>query len=222
VKRYISLQSLPFGWKKEIFKEIFSYSVHLQLSSLMAMFLEPVTKIILGYFGSMASVGYFDMANRLVMQVRNIIVNANQAVVPMLSKYHTEGSNLYDKYIQNLKILLALSLVSNGVLAFLTPFISKIWIGSVEKEFIDFSYIIIFSIAINLIAGAAYFTNMANGMVKYNSYSQIVIAVLNISLSLILGFLYSSYGVVIGYGIAIVLGSLWLVLKTHFLLKGKQ
>lgn len=42
----------------------------------------------------MSSVGYFEMANRLVMQIRNIIVNANQALVPMLSKVHTQNESL--------------------------------------------------------------------------------------------------------------------------------
>jgi O-antigen/teichoic acid export membrane protein len=216
VRKNLNIDSiLPLSWDKKLFKEMFSYSIHLQLSSLMSMMLEPISKLLLGYFGTMSSVGYFEMANRLVMQIRNVVVNANQALVPMLSKSHTNNEDLTISYLKTLKVLFVVSLVGYSFVAFLTPFVSEIWVGSYEKDFIYFTYIILFSLGINTLAGAAYFTNMATGDVRFNTQSQIVIAVLNIVLGIILGYYFTNYGVVVSYGLSIIIGSLWLIINFH-------
>ena len=216
VKKHISLSFLiPNKWNKTTFKEIFSYSIHLQLSSLMSMMLEPISKLMLGHFGSMSSVGYFEMANRLVMQVRNIIVNANQALVPMLSKAHEESQNIGQHYRLTLKVLFVVSLFVYSLVGLLSSFVSQIWIGSYEEVFVYYSYIILLTMFINTLAGAAYFTNMGTGDVKYNTYSQIIIAVVNVLLGIILGYFYNDTGVVFAYGISIIIGSLWLIYNFH-------
>ena len=212
IKKHILLSfTIPNRWNKRIFKEIFSYSIHLQLSSLMAMMLEPISKLMLGYFGSMSSVGYFEMANRLVMQVRNIIVNANQALVPMLSKAHEESKDIGKHYTLTLKVLFVVSLFVYSLVGLLSSFISQIWIGSYEEVFVYYSYIILLTMFINTLAGAAYFTNMGTGDVNYNTYSQIIIAVVNVLLGIVLGYFYNDIGVVLAYGISIIIGSCWLI-----------
>ena len=217
VRKTLKINSLfPLSWDKKLFKEMFSYSVNLQLSSLMAMMLEPISKLLLGHFGSMSSVGYFEMANRLVMQIRNVVVNANQALVPMLSKSHTNDEDLTKDYLNMLKILFLISIVGYSFVAFLTPFVSIIWIGNFEKDFVYFTYMILFSLGVNTLGGAAYFTNMATGDVKFNTQSQMLMAVLNILLGVVLGYYFTDYGVVASYGLSIIVGSLWLILNFHF------
>ena len=196
-----------------LFKEMFSYSIHLQTSSLMAMLLEPISKLILGYFGTMNSVGYFEMANRLVMQVRNVIVNANQALVPMLSKAHTQNEDIKSNYLLTVKVLFVVSLCFYSIIGFSTSFVSQIWIGYYEQDFVYFTYILLFSLGINTIAGAAFFTNMGTGNVKYNTIAQSIIAILNVVFGVLLGYSYTDYGVVIAYGTSIVVGSVWLMIN---------
>lgn len=216
VKKHLGIDSLlPLSWDKELFKEMFSYSMHLQISSLMAMMLEPISKLLLGHFGSLSSVGYFEMANRLVMQIRNVVVNANQALVPMLSKAHALQEDLKSNYIKTLKILFFVSLFGYSFVALLVPFISKIWIGDYEKEFVYFAYIILSSLCVNTMSGAAYFTNMGTGDVKYNTFHQVIMALLNLLLGVSMGYSLHAYGVVISYGVSIVIGSIWLILNFH-------
>lgn len=217
VRKNLKINSLlPLSWDKKLFQEMFSYSVNLQLSSLMAMMLVPISKLLLGHFASMSSVGYFEMANRLVMQIRNVVVNANQALVPMLSKSHTNDEDLTKGYVRTLKILFLISIVGYSFVAFLTSSISILWIGSYEKDFVYFTYILLFSLGVNTLAGAAYFTNMATGDVKFNTQSQILIATLNILFGVVLGHYFTDNGVVISYGLSIIVGSLWLILNFHF------
>ena len=52
---------------------------------------------------------------------------------------------------------------------------------------------------------------MATGDVKYNTISQIIIAVVNVVLGIILGYMYKDYGITLAYGISITIGSLWVI-----------
>lgn len=220
LNKYLKIENFsPFSFDLVLFKEMFSYSVHLQVASLMAMLLEPISKLLLGYFGTMSSVGYFEMANRLVMQVRNIIVNANQALVPMITKSHTENENIKSSYMATLKVLFVVSLCFYILTGLLTSFISEIWIGHYEKDFIYFTYILLVSLGINTLAGAAYFTNVGTGNVKFNTISQLIIALFNIILGILWGYLYNGYGVVSAYGISIIIGTLWLIINFSIRMK---
>lgn len=217
VNKHLKIDTFsPFSFDFVLFKEMFSYSVHLQVASLMAMLLEPISKLFLGYFGTMSSVGYFEMANRLVMQVRNIIVNANQALVPMLSKAHTENEDLKSSYMTTLKVLFVVSLCFYSFTGFLTSFISEIWIGHYEKDFIYFTYILLISLGINTLASAAYFTNVGTGDVKFNTIAQFIMGISNFLLGMTLGYLYQDYGILISHGLSIVIGSLWLMMNFNF------
>ncbi len=214
VNKHLKVESFsPFAFDFTIFKEMFSYSVHLQVASLMTMLLEPISKLFLGYFGNLSSVGYFEMANRLVMQVRNIIVNANQALVPMITKSHTQEQDLKGSYMATLKVLFVVSLCFYSFTGFLASFISEIWIGHYNQDFIYFTYIILISLGINTLAGAAYFTNVGTGNVKFNTMAQSIIAVTNVLFAVLLGYFYTAYGVVIAYGVSIIIGSLWLIIN---------
>ena len=216
LNKYLKIENFsPFSFDFALFKEMFSYSVHLQVASLMAMLLEPISKLFLGYFGTMSSVGYFEMANRFVIQVRNIIVNANQALFPMITKSHTQENDVKSSYMVTLKVLLIVSLCFYSFTGILTSFISEIWIGHYEKDFIYFTYIILISLGINTLAGAAYFTNVGTGNVKFNTISQSIIAVTNVLFAVLLGYFYTDYGVVIAYGVSIMIGSLWLISNFH-------
>lgn len=217
LNKHLKVESFsPFSFDFVLFKEMFSYSVHLQVASLMAMLLEPVSKLFLGYFGTMSSVGYFEMANRLVMQVRNIIVNANQALVPMLSKAHTENEDLKSSYMTTLKVLFVVSLCFYSFTGIFTSFISEIWIGHYNQDFVYFTYILLISHGINTLAGAAYFTNIGTGNVKYNTISHLIMAIVNVTLGILLGYFYKDYGVITAYGLSLICGTIWLIINFYF------
>lgn len=217
LNKHLKIESFsPFSFDFVLFKEMFSYSVHLQVASLMAMLLEPISKLFLGYFGTMSSVGYFEMANRLVMQVRNIIVNANQALVPMITKAHTENEDLKSSYMTTLKVLFVVSLCFYSFIGILTSFISEIWIGNYNQDFVYFTYILLISHGINTLAGAAYFTNIGTGNVKYNTISHLIMAIVNVTLGILLGYFYKDYGVITAYGLSLICGTIWLIINFYF------
>ena len=203
---------VPFVWKKKRFREMFSYNVNLQIETIAALLLEPSAKILLGKLGDFSMVTYFEMANRLIMQFRAIVVNANQVLVPVISELHEkQQERIASLYQQTYKLLFFVSLTVYSAVAILIPLISDIWIGNHNDTFINFSYIMLTALFLNTMMGPAYFSNMGTGNVKVNTKSQVLIGISNLFLATAFGLYFGGYGVVAGYALSIVIGSTYLI-----------
>lgn len=207
---------LKWQWNKMIFKEIFSYGIKFQFISLSAMFNEPVTKVFMAKYGGLQFTGYYEMANRLIMQLRGVIVNANQSLMPLMVKSSIETDNnesndrIYKASFLGVSsislMLLAMPLLVSGIIA-------HIWIGHYE---LIFDYVLLLagiSMYFNLLCSPAYFALLAEGRLNPIIISQIVIALLNIFLAYLLGNFFGGVGVVYAWLTAIVTGSAFLLFK---------
>lgn len=203
---------LPHLWNYQDFKEMFSYNAYIQLNSIVVLLLDPVTKILLSRYGGLEFVTYYEMANRLVMQVRAIIVNANQVLVPVIADINEKNQQMIvDLYYNTYAFIVFISTVAYTLLAIATPVIGQLWIGYFQPLFVHITYLVIVALALNTLIGPAYFTNLGTGHVIDNTASQILIGLSNIILGLIGGLLWSGYGVVVGYVLAIIIGSAYLI-----------
>jgi O-antigen/teichoic acid export membrane protein len=203
----------PFKWhwSKPVFKQIFSYGMKFQFISLAAMLNEPITKILLGKFGGMAFVGYYEMANRLIMQARGVIVSGTQSLVPVmvnLSKNVKDVQVFYKKIFSNV-VFFALTAMCIIVLG--GHLISFYWIGHVQPIFYFTIFILAISTLINLIIGPAYFFYMAEGRLNVLIKLHLILGVSNAVFAFILGYFWGGNGVVYGWFCAIVLSSMYLL-----------
>lgn len=205
---------LPIYWDKKIFQEILAYSMHLQVASIFTLLMEPLVKMLLGKFGSLSMVTYFDMSYRFIMQARAIIVNVNQVMVPVIADLHEKDkSKIINLYHKTFDLLLYVSIFIYSMIALTVPLVSYIWIGSYEYIFITFSYIILFATFINTMIGSAYFTNMGIGNVDKNTIAVVMLGLCNLLFGYLFGKNYGGYGVVTGYMVSIVIGSLYLIVE---------
>jgi O-antigen/teichoic acid export membrane protein len=203
----------PFkwNWSKPIFKQIFSYGMKFQFISLAAMLNEPITKILLGKFGGMAFVGYYEMANRLIMQARGVIVSGTQSLVPVmvnLSKDVKDVQVFYKKIFSNV-VFFAITAMCIIVLG--GHLISFYWIGNIQPIFYFTILFLATSTLINLIIGPAYFFYMADGRLNVLIKLHLILGVGNALFAFILGYFWGGNGVVYGWLCAIVLSSMYLL-----------
>ena len=107
LRRYLpSLRYLPRRWSRGSFMEMWRYGLSFQAITILTILADPLAKAFLSHFGGLSALGYFEMANRLVLQVRSFLVAANQVLVPYYSKV-TESSRgaLRTTYQTNLGVV---------------------------------------------------------------------------------------------------------------------
>jgi O-antigen/teichoic acid export membrane protein len=214
VRRTVGIAGLvPTRWRYARFREMLGYNLNLQFATFASFLGDPLTKVLLGRFGSLAMVGYYEMASKMVSQFRGMVVNVNQVLVPVIAHMNEvdrgEVGNLYRK---TYALLTVVSTTFYSLVAIALPLVSQVWIGEYNSFFMTVGYLMLFAMQINTLTGPAYFSNMGTGNVFANSMAQFIIGGTNLALGLLLGWWAGGVGVVVAYALAVTIGSLYLLI----------
>lgn len=208
-KQFPQIPPIPYHWNKTTFNTIIKYGFNLQLISILQLFYEPITKSLLSLYGGLASVGYYEMANRMVLKFRELIVSIFQVLVPVYAtNLELEDANIIDLYKKSVNYLFFLVVPLFSLLILSLPLISILWLGKYEESFILFAIILFAAWFINMLTVPAYFAYLGLGELKWNVLSHLVIGILNVILCYILGNFMRGLGVIVGWSISIAIGSL--------------
>ncbi|WP_028120914.1 MATE family efflux transporter [Epilithonimonas tenax] len=216
--RLIRFNPFKWNWNKLIFKEIFSYGIKFQLTSITGILNEPVTKMLMSKFGGLAFTGYYEMASKLVMQIRGVIVSANQSLMPLMVKESVEKDESPTFSILSFSFagVFFISMFSLTLLNILSPIVSEVWIGHKESIFINVLLLVSICMFINLLSAPTYFALLSVNKLNPIIISQLLMATINIILGWVLGSLFDGYGIVITWMIVVMVGSWYLIKSLEF------
>ncbi len=203
------LPLIPYQWSRRAFSEMIGYSLRFQAITLTQMLFEPLTKSLLAKFGTVSAVGYFEMANRLALQLRAFIATAHTALVPTLTDIGERTPELLRGiYETSCRLIAFLLLLILPLLIALTPLISVLWLGAYEPTFVLFATLLFLGWFGNLVGNPAYVGYLGAGDLRWNVWSHLLMALLNVILAFALGIFFGGPGVVIGFVSALLAGSL--------------
>jgi len=202
-------------WSLQSFKELFSYGYKFQLVSISQLLYEPATKFLLTKYGGLGLLGHYEMATKAVNQFRALLTNANQVVIPIIAEKTKSGeaSFLQSFYVKMNHILILISLPLSTILIILAPYISLIWIGDFNDDFIFSIFVLTVMTFINIMCGPAYFSSLGEGRLNILVMVHVGMAIVNLGLGIVLGELIGGYGIILAWGIALSLGSLILIIN---------
>ncbi len=217
LRKLTTLPVIPHVFDRNKFREMFRYSFNFQIIGLTSMFLEPTTKGLLSLYGGVQVVGFYEMVSKLVLQLRSLIVTANQVVVPVVAQMQEKSPDKIENlYLVSMNVMILVATPLFVLLGVTLYFISEIWLGYVETIFIICGYILIISWLANTLIAPAFFAYLGTGHLKINVISHIVTAVFNLILGWLFGSIYGWIGVVIGWAVASIIGSFIIVAGYHY------
>jgi len=182
----------------------------------MVILFEPVTKTFLSRFGGLAVTGYYELATRMVQQVRAVLVSANQVLVPTIADLQERDSDkVFALYGDSYRIMVYLSLPALAGLVAIVPLASEWWLGRYEPQFVLFAILLAIGWSMNIVSAPAYFVGVGTGQLRWNLLGHVTIAVLNLLLGAALGVIWGGVGVVVGAVSALTIGSLVVAVKYH-------
>lgn len=199
---------MKYRWNKATFKEIFQYSIKFQGITVAQLLYDPITKSLITKFGGLDATGYYEMANRLILRVRSLIISANQVLVPTYATIFEESiENVKNLYIRNMNYVIYLTIPLFLFVIAITPLISVFWIGYYEEYFVNFLVVLTIAWGINIFSAPAYFAILGIGELNWNLISHIIIGALNLILGITMGYFGGSMFVVYAWSIALIIGS---------------
>lgn len=149
------------------FKKLLGYGSKFQGITICQMLYEPIAKSYLSKFGGIGQVAYYEMANRLVSQIRSLITSVNQVMIPLIAEANVEKKeNLQSIYKNAISIIIFVEVPLFTTLIILTPKISLIWLGNYNYDFITYGYLLCVTTFILILNGPAYFGLVGEGKLK--------------------------------------------------------
>ncbi|MFN0112728.1 MAG: lipopolysaccharide biosynthesis protein [Blastocatellia bacterium] len=217
LRRFLTgLGWLPIRWRLEAFREMMVYGLNAQIVWLVSLLHDPLTKSLLVGFGGTALVGYYEMASRLVSQLRTAIIAANQSLVPVIAGSHESQPETTARfYLESYRLLFFFGVPLFALLVASLPIISELWIGSYESRFVICGALLSAGWFGNLLSAPAYFVNLGIGELRWNTVSHLVLGVLNLVLGWVLGKLFGGFGVAAASALALIAGSATLIVAYH-------
>lgn len=213
----LELGWLPIRWRVEAFREMMVYGLNAQIVWLVSLLHDPLTKSLLVTFGGTALVGYYEMASRLVSQLRTAIIAANQSLVPVIAGLHEEKPDATNwLYRESYRLLFFFGVPLFALLGASLPVISELWIGHYEKRFVLCASLLLAGWLGNLVSAPAYFVNLGIGELRWNTISHLVLGVLNLVLGLALGKIFGGYGVAAASALALVVSGATIIAAYHW------
>lgn len=180
-----------FKWKfnkidRDFLRLFYSYGSKLQYISVLNILFEPATKFFLNKYFNLGVVGTYDLVNRIVLQLRTLIVTAIQVIVPVVAEKTEKDeivSNIYTK--SSTGALLLSSILFGGLISsgFSLVYLFK------KIEIAEFQIILVYltiGYLVNIWASPAYAIRLARGELRYLIRTQLLSTGLNILLFLLL------------------------------------
>jgi O-antigen/teichoic acid export membrane protein len=200
----------PCRWNREVFRELLGFGVKLQSATIIAFLLDPTVKFLMSTYGGLEALGFFEMAQRLVQQVRQIIVMPNQVLMPGFAHLmETHPQRIEPLYHKAMTLSLIGGFALLGSVALASPIICYLWTGHVTAVFVRFTVILAASWFANLIAAPAYLLGVASGRIWSNLWGHLVTLSGTLVAGVLLGRSFGAIGVAIGAGSMLASGSLF-------------
>lgn len=209
LRKYLSsLSRVPRRWSREMFVEMWRYGLNFQAITILTILGDPIAKASISHFGGLAALGYFEMANRLVNQIRSILIAANQVLIPYYSKVaEVSRETVRTIYQKNLSAVTLAAALGFSSLITLMPLISSLWIGRVEQQFLLFAVLLSVGMFIAALSVPAYFANLGGGWISRNLAGNLALTVAMIALGVAGGMVGGARGAVVGYCLSLIVGS---------------
>ncbi len=210
----LTVVPVAFSWAS--LREMLGYGVQFQVISLAQVMTEPLTKALLTAFGGTEMTGIFEMANKLVFQIRALVSSGYQALFPYIANLtETDPGSISVLYGKSLRVVTFLVIFLLPATIIVLPVVSLLWFGRVDSLFVLFGGTIALAWYGNLLTTPSYFTNAGTGALRWNVMGHLIVSVLILVLGWSLGQMMDGYGVVLAFSIALIAGSSATMIQLH-------
>jgi O-antigen/teichoic acid export membrane protein len=210
---------LPHHWDRKVFRELLGFGAKLQAATIISFLLDPTVKFLMSTYGGLEALGFFEMAQRMVLQVRQIIVMPNQALMPgFVHLMETQPQRVEPLYHRAMTLSLVGGAGLLGSVALASPIICYLWTGQVTLIFVQFTVILAASWFANLVAAPAYLLGVASGRIGGNLWGLLLSLTGTLVAGILLGRMFGAIGIAIGAGSMLASGSLFSMYRNCYML----
>jgi O-antigen/teichoic acid export membrane protein len=199
---------MPSHWNISAFRTLVGFGMRLQASNIMLLLSEPLMKFVMSSLGGLDALGYYEMASRLILLIRQLIVMPAQILAPAFAANEGNESVLRNLYAKASAVTLVVGLPMMTCLAVGSPLVSYLWLGHVDDLFLFFVIVSSAGWAANILVVPAHFLGIGTGRLGWNILGSSIIGLGGPMLGVALGSLFGARGVALAAAGMLAIGSL--------------
>ena len=205
-KLKVSVKFRGFNWK--MFRKVFSYSFYVFLAQIVDQINWSADQTILGVVSGTIAVSVYSAAAQINTMFINLSTAISGVMLPKISKMvakKADGRALSDELIKVGRIqFLVVFLVTSGFILVGKEFI-RMWLGEGFDESYIVTLLLILPMVVPLIQNVGLSILQAKNKFKFRAIITLVMAGLNILLSIFLAKMYGASGAAVGTTISLVI-----------------
>ena len=195
------------GWRKESFVELIKYGSGFQAAAFGQILFEPAVKAILTRYSGLEFTGYYEMANRMILQIRSILVSGYQSLVPYVASAFKSDDELRGIYISSYRLLFLFSAACFGMVGLLLPYILQLWLGRFVPTFVEIGELSLVGWALNTLNSPAYYIFLGIGKLRWPVIAHTAIGVCSAGFGALFGSIYGGFGALGAVAVVLIAGS---------------
>lgn len=214
------------SFDRKYLRKMIGFGGTMTAARLTSMFLRPFNKLVIARYINISAVTYYDIADKIVMNFRNLFQMGIGAIMPEVSRLSVSedsGTKVEGVFKKAMKLVIYAGIPMFAALFVLGPTLLRWWIPKdYTQEMGNAFRIILSAYLINTMSLPIYFLFMGTGKVKYCFVNHLVSSALNITLILIfIGFSVTGFYLFVSiFSISIALSAI-LLIAIFLMLKNK-
>jgi len=195
---------VPSQFSAVVMREMLGYGLKLQAAGLASFLADPLTRLLINHFGSLAALANYELASKLVVQIRAIIVAGAMPMIPVfaVSKSLKDESSIRLMRQAN-RMVFVLSFLLLIAASFSAPLLGLVVLGIYDLDIVVYAVVLATGYSINTMALPLYLYSQAQGRLKWNIIGQFMIGVMTISISPLLSTFLGAMGVVLAFAVGL-------------------
>jgi O-antigen/teichoic acid export membrane protein len=200
MRRHVpGLGLFPLRWRWPIFRETTGFAVKLSAIGIVAIFFEPLAKFTMNHVGGLASVTLYEMASRLVVRMRDLIVAAALPLVPAFASHkHADTNAFRDLLYKTSRVASIAASINTAMILAVGPLVSIAMFNEVSWAFVTMTACLAAAWNAQLPAIAHYFAAQGQGVLRWNFVSHAIVSVFVLLSAYTFAETYGVYGLLAG------------------------
>ena len=204
------------NWRRSALNELIAYGGGVQAATIGQLLFEPAVKVILTRFSGLEFVGYYEMANQLILQLRSMLVSAYQSLVPYVAGTSMSVSELREVYVSSYRLFFFCCCVAFGAVGLALPFVLQLWIGRYSKTFVEIAELSLIAWMVPTVTCPPYYVYLAVGKLKWPVLSNFTMGTLAVGLGIVCGYLLGGLAVLCAVTFVLTLASQIVSFAFHY------
>ncbi|MEO1161529.1 MAG: polysaccharide biosynthesis C-terminal domain-containing protein, partial [Pseudomonadota bacterium] len=124
---------LPLHWRRDVFGETAGFAVKLNAIGVVGLLFEPLVKFAFNSTGGPGLVAIYELASRLVVQVRGFVIAAATPLIPAFAAHSDRSNAVFRRTLEKSVRLISITGVAAALCAVLgAPVVSLIVLGKLS------------------------------------------------------------------------------------------